>query len=78
MPGSIDDIDAVISPETGGGSAGNGNPPLLLLFHPVHNRSAFVDLAHLVGNPGVIEYPLGGGRLPGVNVGHDADIANHF
>jgi hypothetical protein len=34
-----------------------------------------VDFADLVRNPGVEENPLRRGRLPGIDVGHDADIA---
>jgi hypothetical protein len=33
-----------------------------------------MHLAHLVRSPRVVENALGGGRLPGVNVGHDADV----
>jgi hypothetical protein len=33
-----------------------------------------VDLTNLVRNPGIEEDPLGGGRLPGIDVSHDADI----
>src|SRR5207247_4790481 len=61
--------------EAGGGGGGDGDPPLLLLLHPVHGRGALVDLAELVVHPGVIEDPLGGGRLPGVDVGGDPDVA---
>jgi hypothetical protein len=34
-----------------------------------------MDLADFVRNSGIEEDPLRGGRLPGINVGHDADIA---
>jgi hypothetical protein len=33
-----------------------------------------VDLADFVRNSGIEEDPLGGGRLPGIDVGHDADV----
>jgi hypothetical protein len=33
-----------------------------------------MDLTDLVRDPGVIEYPLGGRGLTGIDVGHDADI----
>jgi hypothetical protein len=33
-----------------------------------------MHLADLVRNPGVEEDPLGGRRLPGIDVGHDADV----
>jgi hypothetical protein len=51
------------------------DPALLLLLHPVHDGSALVDLAHLVGAARVVEDPLGRGRLAGIDVGHDADVA---
>jgi len=34
-----------------------------------------MDLADLVGLPRVVEDALGGSRLPGIDVGHDADVA---
>ncbi|OLL97651.1 hypothetical protein Ae406Ps2_4633c [Pseudonocardia sp. Ae406_Ps2] len=35
-----------------------------------------MDLTDLVVDPGVEQDPLGGGRLTGVDVGHDADVAD--
>ena len=37
-----------------------------------------MDFADLVRNPGVEEDPLGRGRLPGIDVGHDADVPGPF
>ena len=37
---------------------------------------ALVDLTDLVGDAGVEEDPLGGGGLAGVDVRHDADVAD--
>jgi hypothetical protein len=37
-----------------------------------------VDLADLVVDPGVVEDPLGRGRLAGVDVRHDPDVAGVF
>jgi hypothetical protein len=34
-----------------------------------------MDLADLVGDPGVEEDPLGRGRLAGIDVSHDANVA---
>ncbi len=72
----IDDVDAVVVPETGGGGGGDGDAALLLLLHPVHDGGAVVDFADLVGDAGIVENPFGGGGLAGVDVGHQADIAN--
>src|SRR5690606_18122842 len=66
------------SPETRRGGGGDGDAPLLLLLHPVHGRGALMDLADLVGLAGVIEDALGGRRLAGVDVRHDADVAIAF
>ncbi len=54
---------------------GDGDAALLLLLHPIHGRGAFVHLAHLMALAGVIEDALGRGRLAGINVGHDAEVA---
>jgi hypothetical protein len=72
----IDDVDAVIAPEAGRRGGGDGDAALLLLLHPVHDGSAFVDFTDLVGDPGVEQDPLRGRRLPGINVRHDADVAS--
>jgi len=37
-----------------------------------------MDLADLVGLAGVIQDTLGRGRLAGIDVGHDADVAIHI
>src|SRR5581483_9774779 len=70
----VDDVDAVVAPETGGRGRGDRDPALLLLFHPVHDGGAFVDFTDLVRNPGVEQDPFRGGRLTGIDVGHDADV----
>src|SRR5581483_11286653 len=44
------------------------------LFHPIHRGRAVVHLAHPMGDPRVVEDPLGGRGLPGINMGHDADV----
>ena len=74
VAGRIDDVDAVIAPEAGGRRRGDGDAALLLLRHPVHDRRAVMDLAQLVGDPGVVQDALGRGRLPGIDVRHDADV----
>src|SRR6202012_5122034 len=61
-------------PEAGRRSRGDRDPSLLLLLHPVHDGRALMDLADLVALPCIVENPLGRSRLPGIDVGHDADI----
>src|SRR6185436_18490108 len=58
VAGGVDDVDAVIAPETGGRRGGDGDAALLLLLHPVHDRGAFVDFSQLVRNPGVEQDPF--------------------
>ena len=36
MPRGVHDVDPVLVPEGRGGGAGDGDPALLLLLHPVH------------------------------------------
>ena len=54
----------------------DGDAALLLLLHPVHRGGAVVDLADLVVDPGVEEDALGRRGLAGVDVRHDADVAD--
>src|SRR5436190_2434390 len=75
VAGRVDDVDAVLAPEAGRGGGGNRDPPLLFLFHPVHDRRALVDLTDLVGDAGVEQDALGRGGLAGIDVRHDADVA---
>ena len=85
VAGRVDDVDPVLGafavlgrPEAGRRGRRDGDPALLLLLHPVHGRGALMDLADLVGLAGVIEDALGGRRLAGVDVRHDADVAIAF
>jgi hypothetical protein len=74
----VDDVDAVALPVCGGRGRGDRDAALLLLLHPVHHRSALVNLPHLVGPAGVIEDALSRRRLTGVDVSHDSDVASVF
>ena len=76
VPGRIDNVDAKVPPERRRRGRRDRDPALLLLRHPVHDRCALVDLAHLVGAAGVVEDPLGRRRLARVDVGHDPDVAD--
>ncbi len=76
VPGGVDDVDLVVVPEAGGSGGGDGDPPLLLLLHPVHGGGAVVHLTDLVADTGVIEDALGRRRLAGIDVRHDADVAD--
>ena len=76
VPGRIDDVDPMVTPDRRRRGGRDRDAPLLLLGHPVHRRGALVHLAHLVGATGVVEDPLGRRRLARVDVGHDPDVAD--
>jgi hypothetical protein len=67
----------MVPPRTGGSSRGNGDSPLLFLFHPIHGSSALVNLTNFVGLSSVVEDTLGRGGFAGINVGHDTDVTVH-
>src|SRR5262249_8904853 len=78
----INDVDAMFwillvhaGPERGRRGRRNRDAALLLLFHPVHDGSAVMHFADLVRDACIKEHALGRGRLAGIDVGHDANIA---
>ena len=76
VAGRVDDVDLVVLPPAGRRGGRDGDAALLLLLHPVHRGATLVDLTDLVGDAGVEEDALGGGGLAGVDVRHDADVAD--
>ena len=75
VAGGVDDVNAAVLPEAGGGGRGNGNAAFLFLLHPVHGGGAVVRFADLVVNAGIEKNAFGGGSLACVNMGHNANIA---
>mmetsp|Transcript_25335 Transcript_25335/g.60550 ORF Transcript_25335/g.60550 Transcript_25335/m.60550 type:complete len:792 (-) Transcript_25335:17-2392(-) len=75
VTGRVDDVDAVVLPEAGGGSGRDGDATLLLLSHPVHGGAALVHLTDLVRLASVIKDALSASGLAGVNVRHDTNVA---
>ena len=80
VAGRVDDVEAALLavaafPEGRRRGRRDGDAALLLLLHPVHGGGALMDLAHLVALAGVVEDPLRGRGLPGIDVGHDAEVA---
>ena len=71
----VDDVEALVVPDRGRGGRRDGDAALLLLLHEIHGRSAVMHFADLVALAGVIENPLGGRGLSGIDVGHDAEVA---
>jgi hypothetical protein len=76
VPGGVDDVDLVVFPPAGRRGGRDRDAALLLLLHPVHRGAALVDLTDLVVDTGVEQDALGRGGLAGVDVGHDADVAD--
>ena len=76
VAGRVYDVDLMSAPFAGGGGGSDGDAALLLLLHPVHGRHALMHLAEAVRPARVEEDALGGGGLAGVDVRHDAYVAN--
>ena len=77
VPGCVYDVDTIIAPFARRSRRRDGDAPLLLLGHPVHHGGAVVHLTDLVGAARVVQDPLGGGGLAGIDMSHDADVAHH-
>src|SRR3989338_5251346 len=77
--GGVNDVDEVLTaeagPGAGGSGRGDGDAALALLLHPVHRGRALVHLADLVGDAGVVQDAFGRSGLAGIDVGHDAEVA---
>ena len=81
MPGSVDDVDAVLIelllhalPKTGRRCGGDRNTTLLFLLHPVHGGRTIVYLTDLMRETCIKQYPLSGGGLTSIHVGNNTDI----
>src|SRR4029077_12367841 len=68
-------VHPMLVPQTGLSCRRDCDAELLVLALPVHRRGTGIDLADLVVDAGVEKDTLGRGRLPGIDVGHDADVA---
>src|SRR5690349_17138327 len=78
VAGCVDDINSDVAPKTCGRGGGNRNAALLLLLHPVHGRSAFMDLSDAVRPSCIEKDALRRSGLAGIDVGHDADVPAPF
>src|SRR5690606_32832325 len=65
-------------PEAGGGCRGNGNPPLLLLFHPVHGRGTVMYFTHFMGLACVKQDAFCGGGFTRVHMRTNTNITITF
>ena len=76
VAGGVDDVDLVLVPEARDGGGRDRDAALLLLLHPVGGRRAVVRLTDLVVGARVEQDALGRRRLAGIDVRHDADVAD--
>jgi len=76
VTGGVDDVDLVLVPEAGHGGRRDRDAALLLLLHPVGRRGTVVRLTELVVDARVEQDALGRRRLAGIDVRHDADVAD--
>src|SRR5699024_7583001 len=76
VAGGVDDVELVVLPVAGRRGGRDRDAALLLLLHPVHRRGTLVRLAELVVHAGVEEDAFRRRRLAGIDVGHDADVAD--
>src|SRR6266852_1475025 len=78
----INNVDAIFLAEAVPRSrrrrAGNGDPALALLLHPVHGGRAFIHRTDLVGHTRIEQDALRRRGLSRVNVRHDPDVAGVF
>src|SRR5262249_11552280 len=75
VAGRVDQVDGAVLPLEGHAGAVDGDAALLLLDVVVGVGGALVHAAELVLGAGVVQDVLGGGRLAGVDVRNDADVA---
>src|SRR6267378_2324963 len=76
---SIDNVHAIFLaeaiPRSSGRCAGDGDPALALLLHPIHGGGAFIHGTDLVGHTGIEQDALGRRGFSRVDVRHDPDVA---
>jgi len=82
VPRSVNEVDLKelipVFPESGSGCGCYSDPSLLLLHHPVHGGIAVIDFADAVYTAREIENALGSCSLPGINMGHYANVPGMF
>src|SRR5258706_749707 len=77
VTGRVDDVDAVFFPVAGRRGGGDGDAAFLLLLHEIHGGGAVMDFADFVALAGIIKNALSRGRLAGIDMRGNADIAIH-
>ena len=76
MTGGVDDVDLVTLPERCHSGRSDRDATFLLLLHPVGGGGAVMRLANLVVDTRVEQNAFRHGGLAGVDVSHDADVAD--
>src|SRR5699024_2068525 len=56
-------------------SRSDGNPTLLLLFHPVHLRCTFMRLTNLMDFTGIVQNTFSSCGFPSINMSHDPNVS---
>ena len=74
----VDDVDPGILPNGRSSGRSDRDPTFLFFIHPVHLGSPIVGFTNLVNLTGVVQNPFSGGRLPGIDVGHDPNVTGLF
>jgi hypothetical protein len=72
---SIDDIEAVIFPETSGRGGLDGDAALLFLVHEVGSGRAVVNFAQFMNFSGKFKNTLGSGGFTGIHVGENTNVS---
>jgi hypothetical protein len=75
VAGGVDEVDGAVAPGERDAGAVDGDAAFLLFLVVIGGRIALVHAAEAMDGAGVIEDVLGGGRLPGIDVRNDADVA---
>src|SRR5207249_11033449 len=76
VAGRVDEIDGAIAPRKRNAGAINRDAAVLFLGIVIGVEGAGVDFAQAMFGPGNIEEMVSGGRLAGIDMGDDADVAD--
>jgi len=76
MPGRIDNVNAVIPPKAADSCLYDRNAALAFLLHPIGDGRTVIDVSHPVRPARIEQNALGCGRLAGIDMRNDADVAN--
>ncbi len=78
MSGGINNVNPGTLPLAGGHCRSDGDSPILLILHPVHDSLSIMHFSDLVGFSGIIENPFSDRGLARINVGHNPYISYVF